>query len=71
MAAMARPFQFRLRTIFLLTALVALLCLIVPPICEHFRQPYIVKKGPYRSYPMIGARRIILWSDGTTTLGPP
>jgi hypothetical protein len=71
MAAMAKPFQFRLRTIFLLTALVAVICLIAPPICEHFSQAYIVKKGPFRSYPMIGVRRTIHWSDGTTTFELP
>jgi hypothetical protein len=33
---MARPFQFRLRTVFWLTALAAVLCIAGPPLIEHF-----------------------------------
>jgi len=65
---MAKPFQFRLRTIFLLTALVAVICLLTPPIWEHFRPPRIVKEGQWRQYPMIGVGRMVHWSDGTTNL---
>ena len=47
---MARPFQFRLRTTILLTALAAVLCLAGAPTVEQYRkfvlQPTPVQWGP-------------------------
>lgn len=42
MAAMSQPFQFRLRTLFWLTAAVAVLCLISPPLLREI--------GPFRRF---------------------
>ncbi len=36
MAAMSQPFQFRLRTIFWLTAAVAALCMVLPRLLREF-----------------------------------
>jgi len=62
---MPRP-QFRLRSLFIVTAIVAVRCLVGPPLRATF-WPYIVDEGHFTGG-LMGLTRTITWSDGTTTV---
>jgi hypothetical protein len=60
-----RP-QFRLRSLFIFTAIVAVGCLVGPPLRAMF-WPYIVDEGGWHGDAR-GMQRIVRWSDGTETI---
>jgi len=60
--------QLRLRTIFLFTTIVAVLCAVGPPAWRWFRpRPYITDLGHWKGGGL-GWSRAVNWSDGTTTV---
>ena len=62
---MPRP-QFRLRSLFILTAIGAVGSLVGPPLRARF-WPYIVDEGGWAGN-SFGTQRVITWSDGTQTV---
>jgi len=62
---MPRP-QFRLRSLFILTAIVAVGCAVWPPLRARF-WPYIVDKSGWAGN-SFGMQRVIISSDGTQTV---
>jgi hypothetical protein len=63
---MPRP-QFRLSSLFILTAIVAVGCLVGPPLRARF-WPYIVDEGGGWHGDARGLQRVVRWSNGTETI---